>query len=105
MLCCPTCGQLIPTSDEAAKLFALLAAGGNREVYRGQDGGWYLTRGGGPFSERAVRALVEDGKISSVYSNAPNDAYHIGRTWDYERTMEARRKHGKKAQNYYVGDP
>jgi hypothetical protein len=104
---CPTCGQPIAdTSAEAARLLARLSHDSpHREVYRAQDGRWYLTYGGGPFSDGAVTLLRERGQIQSVYSSLPDDAFHIGRTWDCERTLAARRKLGKAAPDYYLGDP
>lgn len=103
--CCPTCGRPFDVKTEAEKLFELLTTGTpHRQVYRGSDGSWYVTYGGGPFSRNAVDWLVRQGRIQSVYSNCPTDAYHIGKTLDYERTMEARRRLGKKAPSYFVGD-
>jgi hypothetical protein len=105
---CPTCGQPIKraVNDDADHLLAVLMHGNpHREVYRGRDGGgWFVTYGGGPYSERAVQELVERHQIQSVYSSIPDEAYHVGRTWDCERTMAARKKIGKAAPNYFVGD-
>lgn len=106
MAVCPSCGQVLPGDNEARRLLHLLTtATPHREVYRGRDGGWYLTYGGGPFSEIAVRLLLERKQIQQVYSSLPDDAFHVGRTWDCERTMAARKKLGKSAPDYFVGDP
>lgn len=98
---CRTCGQVLPQT-KADDLLVLLHEG--REVYRAQDGQWFVTRGGGPFSDDTVQRLVKAGTIQSVYSNCPKDAYHIGKTWDYDRTMALRKKVGKVPQ-VFVGDP
>lgn len=103
---CPTCGQPVPSIRNSAWLIEILTHGEpHREVYRAQDGSWYVTYGGGSVSADVVRELVQQGVIASVYSDCPTDAYHVGRTYDTERTLEARKKLGKQAPNYYVGDP
>jgi hypothetical protein len=100
---CTKCGQLIPNDQDADWLLDLLTNGEpHRQVYRGQDGNWYVTYGGGEVSASVVGALVKRGAVVSVYSNCPNDAYHVGRTLDYERTMAARKKHGRGAPNIYI---
>jgi hypothetical protein len=77
----------------------------HREVYMAKySHRWLVTYGGGEASAAAVHQLVQGGQIQSVYSNCPNDSYHIGRTWDYERTMAARKILGKAAPDYFVGD-
>lgn len=105
MSLCPACGQVLPADNEARRLLHLLKGEPHRMVYLGSDGGWYVTYGGGPFSGLAVRILVERGEIQSVYNSIPDEAYHVGRTWDCERTLAARKKLGKAAPDYYVGDP
>jgi hypothetical protein len=103
MAVCPTCGQQVARADEVTWLLTVLkTAVPHREVYRGQDGHWYVTYGAGRVSPQAVEELKRCGEIVSVYSNCPNDAYHVGRTLDYERTIEARKKHGKGAPLVYV---
>jgi hypothetical protein len=52
---------------------------------------WWVTYGGGQADEAAVRALVEQGKIHSVYSTCPNDAYHIGKTYDMKASRFTKR--------------
>lgn len=97
---CPTCGQTIMkhiNDDEGALLHLLQTTPPHREVYRSDDGRWYVTHGGGEWSGRAVHALVLAGKVSSVYSDCPNDCYHIGRTLDTIATSEQRKRLGKKA--------
>jgi hypothetical protein len=79
-----------------------------REVYRADNGsGWYVTYSGGKVNVDAVRELVAGGHIRSVYSDCPNDCYHVGRTLDVARTIEERKKHrrGKDAPKIYVDDP
>ena len=101
---CSKCGQEIGHLLDEADLMKILGIGTpHRSVYLGQNGGWFVTYGGGETSHETVMNLVKRGEIRSVYSNC-NGAYHIGRTWDYERTMEARRKYGKAASDYYLGD-
>lgn len=108
MATCPTCGQLIKSASDAEQLLDLLTRGTpHRGVYRAQNGsGWYVTYGGGQWSEEAVMWLVNSGRIRSVYSNCPNDAYHVGRTLDIERTVAERKKHrhAKDAKPVYVDD-
>ena len=102
---CSKCGQEIRRLLDAADLMKILESGApHREVYHGRNGGWFVSYGGGETSHEAFMNLVKSRKVRRVYSNC-NSAYHIGRTWDYERTMAARRKHGKAALDYYLGDP
>lgn len=80
----------------------------HREVYRGADGsGWYVTYGGGQFSQQAVESLVAAGLVASVYSDCPSEVYHVGRALDCARTAAERKKHrrGKDAPKIYVDDP
>ena len=103
---CKTCGQLLPQKGlNAHELVCLLKAGApHREVYRAQGGGWFVSYGGGAVSPEVVHELISSGEIHPVYSNCPNDAFHVGRTLDVERTLEARRELGKHAPRYYVED-
>ena len=102
---CSKCGQEINRLLDEIDLMKILEIGTpHREVYQGQNGGWFVSYGGGETSQEIVMNLVNRREIRSVYSNC-NGAYHIGRTWDYERTMAARRKYGKTALDYYLGDP
>lgn len=107
MAVCPTCGQRVARTDEVTWLLSLLKeAVPHREVYRGQDGHWYVTRGGGQVSPQSVEELKRRGEIVSVYSDCPEDAYHVGRTLDVQRTLDARKRLGiKRAPHIYVGDP
>ena len=101
---CSKCGQEIGRLLDEIDLMKILQMGTpHREVYRAQKGGWFVNYGGGETSDEAVTNLVMRGEIHKVYSNC-NDTYHIGRTWDCERTMAARRKCGKAAPHYYLGD-
>ena len=109
---CPTCGQPLPPSQQrdAAWLLDLLTNGTpHREVFKSRDDArqWYVTYGGGPVSAEVVQELVKAGSIRSVYSNCPNDAYHVGRTLDIERTLAERKRHrrAKDAPKIYVDDP
>jgi hypothetical protein len=74
----------------------------HREVYRGRDGGWWLTRGHGEVPPEAVAELLRRGAIVSVYSDCPTDSYHVGRTIDIPRTLAARKKLGKAAPHIYT---
>lgn len=107
--CCPTCGQpIIERQHDAAWLLDLLTNGSpKREVYAGQDGGWYVTHGGGAVHASVVQRLVNQGHIHSVYSDIPDQCYHVGRTLDCARTLAERKKHrkSKNAPKIYVGDP
>lgn len=102
---CPTCGQPMPKSGLLGRteLLALLRDGvPHREVYRGQDGGWWVTYGGGEADPRAVVYLIEQKYLSSVYSNIPGEVYHIGKTFDCDATLERRKREGRKAPPVYV---
>jgi hypothetical protein len=93
----------------ASALLDLLTNGHpHREVYIAGNGSgeWYVTHGGGQVDVEAVRELVAGGHIKSVYSDCPNDCYHVGRTLDVERTIEERKKHrrGKDAPKIYMED-
>lgn len=90
---CPSCGQIIKSASDADALLVLLTEGApHREVYRAQNGsGWYVTRGGGQWSEEAVMRLVQSGPIRSVYRDCPGDAYHVGKTLDIPATLAARK--------------
>ena len=107
---CPTCGQPTKTTKttkmNAGQLLHVLRHGiPHRKIYRGKDSGrWLLTYGGGEASAEAVHQLVQGGEIQSVYSNCPDNSYHIGRTWDCGRTLAARKILGKSAPDYFVGD-
>ena len=102
---CSKCGQEIDRLLDEADLMKILRFGApHREVSQSQTGGWFVSCGGGKTSDEIVMNLVKRGEIHKVYSNG-NHTYHIGRTWDYERTMAARRKYGKAASDYYLGDP
>jgi len=102
---CSKCGQEIDRLLDEADLMAILKISPpHREVYQSYRGGWFVSYGGGKTSHEIVMDLVRRGEIRPVYSNC-KDVYHIGQTWDYERTMAARRKYGKAASDYYLGDP
>lgn len=94
---CPTCGGPVKPLRhlvESDELYDLLMNGTpHREVYHGQAGGWWLTYGGGEVSPHAVRDLLGRGIIQSVYSDCPNEAYHVGKTLDIQATLEERKKH------------
>lgn len=108
MATCPTCGQPFPKPPEGAlnadALWGVLKYGvPHRELYRGQDGNWYVTYGGGKVAAAAVSELIEQEQIQRVYSSCA-DAYHIGPTLDCEATMAFRR--GKKRKDWkpiYIG--
>lgn len=107
MAICPTCGTKYkaPAVRDADWLLQMLKGPPKREVYRGRDGGWWLTRGNGhEIDPDAVRELLRRGEIVSVYSDCPNDSYHVGRTLDTTRTLEARKKRGNRGIMIYVGD-
>jgi len=90
---------------DAEELLEILTNGTpHREVYRGQGGGWFVTYGGGRTSAHAVDILFQGGQIHSVYSNCRNDAYHVGRTMDIDKTIAERKRLGSKIINIYVGD-
>lgn len=101
---CPTCGHEIAELRDERWLLDILTNGHpHRKLYLGQNGNWYVTYGGvGPVDRGLVRRLVDRGAVQSVYSSIPNQAYHVGKTIDCERTLEARRRHGRKAGTIYI---
>lgn len=102
---CPTCGQIIPENADANALLNLLRNGTpHRQLYRGQDGNWYVTHGGGgPWAQSAVSRLINKQLISPVYSDCPDQAYHCGPTLDLDAFMKERDRVGiKKAQRIYI---
>jgi hypothetical protein len=98
MATCPTCGGPIEVETSAEALLRLLTEGRpHRHVYRPANGtGWYVTHSGKRFSAEAVHGLVRAGKIHSVYSDCPDDAYHVGKTLDVKATTEERRNHRQR---------
>lgn len=97
----PTLHWIVETEDLLSRLR------GGLEVYR-IDGtqSWTLTRTGGVRVDRKlVERLAAEGIIRSVYSNCPRDSYHLGRTLDVDRTLESRKRLGRKDIRVHVGDP
>lgn len=97
MLRCPTCGS--PIAQHGANsdwLLDILTRDPDRFIYRGRDGGWWLTKSRGELDPNVVRDLIRRGAIVSCYSDCPDDAYHVGKTIDIPRTMEERKKHRRK---------
>lgn len=94
MVACPTCDQQLPHVMDADRLLEVLKTETpHRELYRGRDGGWYITRGGyGRVPPEAVTELLLRKAIVSVYSDCPGDAYHVGRTIDIPATIALRKK-------------
>lgn len=92
---CPTCGKVMYVEEEADRLLAILRSG-EREVYRAQGGGWFVTRGGGQFSFEAISELLRRRAIVSVYSTCPNDVYHVGKTLDMDATLAYRKGREKR---------
>lgn len=94
-------------SPQAEALLDLLINGHpHRVVYRSRHGNsWFVTYHSGKVDVAIVRELFDAGHIVSVYSNCPTDSYHIGRTIDVERSMAARKKHGKGEPIIYCAPP
>jgi len=65
-------------------------------------GSWCVTYRGGTTSEAAVMSLKAKGLIRPVYSNMPNDCFHIGPTIDCDATMAARKRYGNRHPLLYV---
>ncbi len=103
MAICPTCGQRVkPVALDAVTLYRVLMHGTpHREVYRSQDGGWWVTHGGGETTAEAVQELIDTGQIQSVYNSCPGDAYHVGKTLDMDTTL-AERKNGRLSKNIRI---
>lgn len=97
---CATCTCTCPRFLSEDELLDILTNGEpHREVYRGnRNSGWFVTYGGGETTERAVRGLISRGRIHSVYSTCPDEAYHVGRTIDMKRSKFA----GKNPITVYV---
>ena len=103
---CPTCGQSVSrrqyVATTAAELVAELRSRDKRMVYRFTDNsGWGLTYGG-RVSPEAVADACRAGLIHECYSNAPGDAYWLGRTIDVEETLLERKRTGKKDVTIYA---
>jgi hypothetical protein len=105
MSACPCCGQELPakiyrSADEL--LHALKTAKPHRELYIGTDGRWHMTYEAGTINTNFVNELVRSGYVQSVYSDMPTTSYHVGKTWDCEATMAAR-KRGEKINIFTDG--
>ena len=88
---------------DADKLLHLLRHGTpKREVYKGRDGRWYVTYGGGPITEATVRSLVARKLIQRTYADYA-DSFQVGPTIDMAATQERRKREGRKAPLVYVG--
>lgn len=107
MKICPACKQPITNNLMGSDnlLRALKAEPSKRQVYITNDGRWFLSHGGGQADPAAVRKLAAQGAIQPVYSTLPNSSYHVGRTFDVERTLAARKERGNAAPNYFLDDP
>lgn len=106
MATCPTCGQMMPKRGVLGReeLYKLLREGvPHREVYRGRDGGWWVTYSGDEADPRAVAYLVEQKYLTSVYSSIPDEVYHVGKTLDCTATLERRKREGRHAPLVYLG--
>jgi hypothetical protein len=96
-----------PTISDPDALYDILChATPHRELYKTQSGEWRITYDRRPIDTLAVRRLVASGRVASVYSTHPTIGYHVGRTIDTDRTMEAR-KSGRISRGdlIYIGDP
>lgn len=100
---CPTCGQHIPnTPSPADDLLRLLRQSKpHRQVYEGQDGGWYVSYGGGRTTRQAVDELVARGVIVRCYSDS-DGMYHVGKTLDVEATTRERKRLGNRTARVYL---
>lgn len=97
MAMCPTCGQQMPQIVDPDQLCALMHTE-SREVYKGRDGLWYLTKGGGPVSDWVVETLQRAGRIRDKYSDIPNECFTTGRTIDMPATLASRKS--KRRQDW-----
>jgi hypothetical protein len=88
--------------DAKAVLDLLRHGEPHRELYRGQDGGWYITYSGGKVPDAMAREIIESGEVKSVYSNAPRDAYHVGKTLDVRATERVRKETGDRKAMVYL---
>lgn len=86
---------------EASAVLHLLGERSGREIYRGQDGNWYLTYGGGQVDPELVRSLVESGRVRRVYVGC-DEGFHLGRTIDLEASVEHRKQTGYRRALIYV---
>lgn len=101
---CPTCGGQVKVSAVigADELMDILAKDPDRFIYRGCDGGWFLTKRRGELNSEIVWDLIRRGAIRSRYSDCPNEAYHAGKTIDITLSLAARKKFGKGAPLVYI---
>lgn len=108
MAICSKCGQKLPrivspiAFTDANQVLEMLQHDSDLQMYKSTVGTWHLTRHRGQIAPEVVASLVNSGSVQSVYSNIPSEAYHVGKTWDYEATMAAR-KRGDKINIYTDG--
>ncbi len=74
----------------------------HRHLYRGRDGNWYVSYGGGKVSAEVAQAVIASGEVNSVYSDCPNDSYHVGRTLDVVATTAIRKTPGNRDTKVYL---
>lgn len=96
---CPTCGQRMPQITDPDQLVAVMKTE-DRQVYKGQDGNWYLTKGGGPISDWVIDGLRKAGRIRDQYSDLPNQYFTTGKTIDMQATLAARK--GKPSLDWQI---
>lgn len=87
---------------QAEEVLALLKSDPRRSLYKGQDRRWYITYGGGEVPLEVVRALVATKAVNSVYSDCPDDSFHVGPTLDCEATRTIRQQPGKRHEKVYL---
>lgn len=73
MATCPHCGQTMPEHMDADDLARRMRSG--LDCYRGQDGHYYLTRGGGRVPYQAIDDALAHGLIVPKWDDAPDLEY------------------------------
>jgi hypothetical protein len=87
---CPTCGQPVPAKPLMDAPSLLAAMDGDCDVYKGRDGNWYVTYGGGQASNQAVHTLRVKGEIEPTYPDCL-DCYSLpSRAADVRHKIAAR---------------
>jgi hypothetical protein len=84
------------------EVLELLKSDPRRSLYKGQDFRWYITYSGGEVPLEVVQALVATKAVNSVYSDCPNDSFHVGPTLDCEATRAVRQQPGNRHEKVYL---
>ena len=102
MTTCPCCGSTITQPerviDDEHELMMLLHARSDRQIYRSRVGTWHYTYSGSDrhrVSDDLVRRMVEARTLRPTYLGS-EESFGLERTIDLDKTIQARRKAGKR---------